>query len=67
MTLEEKVAQLGSAWVGRAATGDEVAPHERDQADSAAWPSLIGRGLGQLTRPFGTAALDPTEAAGPMW
>ncbi|MBO0709540.1 MAG: glycoside hydrolase family 3 protein, partial [Candidatus Dormibacteraeota bacterium] len=63
MTLEEKVAQLGSAWVGRAASGDEVAPHERDQADGRAWPSLISRGLGQLTRPYGTAALDPTEAA----
>ncbi len=63
MTLEEKVAQLGSAWVGRAATGEEVAPHERDQADGRAWPSLIARGLGQLTRPYGTTAMEPTEAA----
>ncbi len=62
MTLEEKVAQLGSAWLDRPATGEEVAPHERDKADSRAWPSLIARGLGQLSRPYGTVPADPTHA-----
>ena len=63
MTLEEKVAQLGSAWLDRPATGEEVAPHERDQADSRAWPSLIAQGLGQLTRPYGTVPAEPADAA----
>ena len=63
MTLEEKVAQLGSAWLDRPATGEAVAPHERDQADSRAWPSLIAQGLGQLTRPYGTVPAEPADAA----
>ncbi|MBO0702409.1 MAG: glycoside hydrolase family 3 C-terminal domain-containing protein [Candidatus Dormibacteraeota bacterium] len=63
MTLEEKVAQLGSAWLDRPASGEEVAPHERDQADPGAWPTLIRNGLGQLSRPFGTVPTEPGEAA----
>ncbi|MCF4139938.1 glycoside hydrolase family 3 C-terminal domain-containing protein [Streptomyces sp. Tue 6430] len=69
MTLEEKTAQLYGVWVGAATDGDGVAPHQHDMtADSAVdsadgWDELITRGLGQLTRPFGTAPVDPALGA----
>ncbi|MEU8971022.1 glycoside hydrolase family 3 N-terminal domain-containing protein [Streptomyces monashensis] len=72
MTLEEKAAQLYGVWVGAAADGDGVAPLQRemtagsfDEADDAddAWDELIARGLGQLTRSFGTAPVDPDVGA----
>ncbi|MFJ4689784.1 glycoside hydrolase family 3 N-terminal domain-containing protein [Streptomyces sp. NPDC088766] len=69
MTLEEKTAQLYGVWVGAATDGDGVAPHQHDMtAGSAAdtadgWDELITKGLGQLTRPFGTAPVDPALGA----
>jgi beta-xylosidase len=64
MSLEEKVAQLYGVWVGADASGDGVAPHQHDLAVAAVdWNSLVNRGLGQLTRPFGTAPVDPALGA----
>ncbi len=62
MTLQEKTAQLYGVWVGAATDGDGVAPHQHDMAtDRTAdeWDELITHGLGQLTRSFGTAPVDP--------
>src|SRR3712207_9220223 len=60
MTLEEKVAQLYGVWVGIDATEGEVAPHQHDMAaEPVDWDDLIRSGLGQLTRPFGTAPAEP--------
>ncbi|MFF3290392.1 glycoside hydrolase family 3 N-terminal domain-containing protein [Streptomyces sp. NPDC003023] len=59
MTLEEKTAQLYGVWVGADGDGDGVAPHQNDMVDPVDWDTLITRGLGQLTRPFGTAPVDP--------
>ncbi|MFE9860052.1 glycoside hydrolase family 3 N-terminal domain-containing protein [Streptomyces sp. NPDC005780] len=59
MTLEEKTAQLYGIWVGADAEGDGVAPHQNDMVDPVDWDDLTTRGLGQLTRPFGTAPVDP--------
>ncbi|TFV46231.1 glycoside hydrolase family 3 N-terminal domain-containing protein [Blastococcus sp. TF02A_35] len=60
MTLEEKVAQLYGVWVGIDATEGEVAPHQHDMAAAPVdWDELIRSGLGQLTRPFGTAPVEP--------
>ncbi|MDT0443933.1 beta-xylosidase/alpha-l-arabinosidase [Streptomyces johnsoniae] len=65
MTLEEKLAQLVGIWPGSdAGEGDDadVAPMQSEV--NAATPdlqSLLADGLGQLTRPFGTAPVDPTE------
>ncbi|MFE6974388.1 glycoside hydrolase family 3 N-terminal domain-containing protein [Streptomyces sp. NPDC057682] len=59
MTLEEKAAQLYGIWVGADADGDGVAPHQNDMVDPVDWDALTTRGLGQLTRPFGTAPVDP--------
>ncbi|MFJ5776697.1 glycoside hydrolase family 3 N-terminal domain-containing protein [Streptomyces sp. NPDC093094] len=60
MTLREKTAQLYGVWVGAGADGDGVAPHQDQMNADHDWAELITHGLGQLTRPFGTA---PVEAA----
>ncbi|MDX6419293.1 MAG: beta-xylosidase, partial [Trebonia sp.] len=65
MTLEEKIAQLGSAWMGASGDGDGVAPMQ-DQFftdDQPPFEELIKNGLGQLTRVFGTR---PVSAAAGM-
>ncbi|WSQ11275.1 glycoside hydrolase family 3 C-terminal domain-containing protein [Streptomyces sp. NBC_01231] len=66
MTLEEKTAQLYGVWVGASTDGDGVAPLQREMtAGSSAydWDELMTHGLGQLTRPFGTAPVDPALGA----
>jgi beta-xylosidase len=64
MSLEEKVAQLYGVWVGVDPDGDDVAPYQHELADpSLDFASLTRSGLGQLTRPFGTAPVDPTDGA----
>jgi Beta-glucosidase-related glycosidases len=64
LTLEEKVAQLYGVWIGGNSTGDDLAPHQHEMVSEAPdWRDLIGAGLGQLTRPFGTAPVEPVEGA----
>jgi beta-xylosidase len=64
MSLEEKVAQLYGVWVGIDPSSEEVAPHQHELADpSLDFANLTRFGLGQLTRPFGTAPVDPTAGA----
>ena len=63
MTLEEKVAQLAGIWVGADATGAGVAPHMADMVDGQPFAEVIRHGLGQLTRPFGTAPVEPAAGA----
>ncbi|SDK31818.1 glycoside hydrolase family 3 N-terminal domain-containing protein [Nonomuraea jiangxiensis] len=63
MTLEEKVAQLVGVWAGADASGEGVAPHQTDLAASLDWDTVISHGLGQLTRPYGTAPVDPAAGA----
>ncbi len=61
MTLEEKIAQLGSVWMGASGDGDGVAPMQ-DQFFSLEQPPFeeqIKNGLGQLTRVFGTRPVEP--------
>lgn len=63
MTLPEKVAQLYGVWVGAAADGGEVAPYQHDMEEPVDLDDLLDAGLGQLTRPFGTAPVDPALGA----
>jgi beta-glucosidase len=63
MTLEEKIAQLVGVWVGADAEGGGVAPHQADMMGGASWSEVIQHGLGQLTRPFGTAPVEPAQGA----
>jgi beta-glucosidase len=55
MTLEEKVAQLGSIW------SFEVVKHGRLDTDRAR--DLLGAGIGQVTRVAGATNLDALEVA----
>ncbi|KUN88562.1 beta-glucosidase [Streptomyces bungoensis] len=63
MTLEEKIAQLYGVWVGASDEGGEVAPHQHDMEEAVDLGALLPAGLGQLTRPFGTAPVDPALGA----
>ncbi|MEH0513818.1 glycoside hydrolase family 3 N-terminal domain-containing protein [Streptomyces sp. B21-106] len=63
MTIEEKTAQLYGVWVGAATDGGGVAPHQHDMTAAYDYDELITRGLGQLTRSFGTAPVDPALGA----
>jgi len=63
MTLEEKVAQLAGIWVGADASGGGVAPYQADMVDGQPFAEVIRNGLGQLTRPFGTAPVAPVAGA----
>jgi beta-glucosidase len=63
MTTREKVAQLYGVWVGIDSAGGDVAPHQHELAAAPDWETLIGAGIGQLTRPFGTRPVAPREGA----
>ena len=63
MTVEEKIAQLIGVWVGASSEGSEVAPYQHDMEDPIDLDALLPNGLGQLTRPFGTAPIDPALGA----
>ncbi|MGK5685250.1 glycoside hydrolase family 3 N-terminal domain-containing protein [Actinoplanes sp. URMC 104] len=74
MTLEEKVGQLGSRWVGNDMQDDEqvdpeetlnVAPMQDVFAASGTIPleEASRNGLGHLTRVFGSYPLSPAEGA----
>jgi beta-xylosidase len=60
MTLEEKVSQLYGLWVGMDAAPGEMAPHQHEMLPEVMdWDEAIRDGIGQLTRPFGTAPVEP--------
>jgi beta-glucosidase len=63
MTLREKVAQLYGIWVGIDSGAGEVAPHQHEAAPAPDWDEVIGYGVGQLTRPLGTAPVAPAAGA----
>src|SRR5690349_23319916 len=60
MTLAEKLAQLGSVWVGSADDGgDGFAPMQHEFSAEQPLGDLIQDGIGQLTRVFGTRPVPP--------
>ena len=64
MTLAEKASQLVGLWVGADAGNGDVAPYQSDlSSDPPQWTDVIADGLGQLTRPFGTAPVEPAVGA----
>jgi beta-xylosidase len=63
MTLREKTAQLFGVWVGASTEGGEVAPHQNEMNPAVDLDEILPNGLGQLTRPFGTAPVDPALGA----
>jgi beta-xylosidase len=63
MTLEEKVAQLTSVWIGDQSRDADVAPMQGEMSvTSPPLAELIRDGLGQVTRVFGTRPLPPAAA-----
>ncbi|WP_210418472.1 beta-glucosidase family protein [Agromyces intestinalis] len=63
LTLDEKIAQLYGVWVGASADGGDVAPNQHEMIGDIDLDALVPKGLGQLTRPFGTAPVDPGVGA----
>src|SRR5690625_4557986 len=66
MTPEEKLAQLVGLWEGRGGSGEggDRAPMQNAmQSDVDRLEDFATHGLGQLTRVFGTAPVDPVEQA----
>jgi beta-xylosidase len=63
MTLEEKIAQLGSVWMGASGDGSDVAPMQDMfySQDGPSFDELIKSGMGQLSRVFGTRPVAPAE------
>ncbi|HTZ28828.1 MAG TPA: glycosyl hydrolase, partial [Streptosporangiaceae bacterium] len=63
MTLEEKLAQLGSVWMGAAGDDGGVAPMQDlfFSQDGPSLDELIKCGMGQLTRVFGSRPVAPAE------
>ncbi|MCL2732776.1 MAG: glycoside hydrolase family 3 C-terminal domain-containing protein [Actinomycetia bacterium] len=63
MTLEEKIAQLGSLWIGASGDGegdDGVAPmQDQFSNETPQLDEVISNGLGQLTRVYGTRPVEP--------
>ena len=60
MTLAEKVAQLGSVWIGASGDGAGVAPMQHEfSADLPPVEDLFRDGMGQLTRVFGSRPVPP--------
>lgn len=60
MTLEEKLAQLVGLWMGAEANGAGVAPMQDSmESEAGGFDEFARNGLGQFTRPFGTAPIDP--------
>ena len=62
LTLAEKVAQLGSVWLGATADGDPVAPGQDLITDLRPVADIIEHGIGHLTRVYGTRPV--TSAVG---
>jgi beta-glucosidase len=64
MTIEEKVGQLYGLWLGIDGQTGEVAPYQGDMATGGrGWKEALARGVGQLTRPYGTAPVEPAVGA----
>lgn len=66
MTLQEKLAQLASVWVGVESGDDgghQVAPHQHDMNDERSFDEITRHGIGQLTRVYGTRPVEPLDGA----
>ena len=63
MTLDEKLAQLGSVWVGAELGSGNVAPMQEAFAEPASFEEATAHGMGHITRPLGTSPVDPADGA----
>jgi beta-glucosidase len=64
MTIEEKIGQLCGLWLGIDEQTGEVAPYQSEMGTGGSeWKEVLARGVGQLTRPYGTAPVEPVVGA----
>lgn len=63
MTLEEKLAQLGSIWVGADNPSESLAAQQGVFEAKLPYEETTKHGLGHFTRVFGTKPVDPVEGA----
>jgi beta-xylosidase len=61
MSLPEKLAQLGSIWLGFDVVTGEVAPMQNVFSRNSSWPASVKNGIGHLTRVFGTRPMTAAE------
>jgi beta-xylosidase len=61
MTPRERLRQLGSSWPGSESLEEAVAPLQESHLLAESFEDAIADGLGHITRPFGTAPVDPRE------
>jgi beta-xylosidase len=61
LTPQEKLAQLVSTWPGSEDLDEAVAPLQESHLHALPFADAIAHGIGHLTRPFGTAPIDPVE------
>ena len=69
MSLEEKLAQLVGVWVeASAGPGAAVAPlQDAMEGERVPFETFARDGLGQITRFYGTAPVDPRAASAVLW
>ncbi|WP_223692779.1 beta-glucosidase family protein [Leifsonia poae] len=58
MSLREKLQQLGSTWPDAEGAGGDVAPMQDTLLRAEPFDDAVKDGLGQITRPFGTAPIE---------
>jgi beta-xylosidase len=63
MSLDEKLAQLASVWVGAELGSGNVAPMQEAFAEHAPFEQASAHGVGHITRPLGTQPIDPVDGA----
>jgi len=61
MTLRERLQQLGSTWPGSEDLDEAVAPLQESHLMALPFADAIRDGIGHITRPFGTAPIDPVD------
>lgn len=61
LTPLEKLGQLVSTWPGSEELEEAVAPLQESHLHALPFADAIAGGIGHLTRPFGTAPIDPVE------
>lgn len=61
MTLAEKVSQLCAVWWLEPDAGGMAPMLRETMGPLPAWDDVVANGLGQLTRTYGTAPLEPAE------
>ena len=64
MTVRERLQQLGSSWPGSEALEEAVAPLQESHLMAEPFDAAIVDGIGHITRPFGTAPVEPRDGMG---